>query len=510
MEPRGCSALSRLITVFDRFFFAPSDGRDLALFRTLYCGALACVHLTQMVRVEQLYASYFAVYFPTPLFFWLGLGQLPLAVVRAAGLVLLISLVCGARGGRGTRPALTLGWISFFLFYGTILGFEKPEPPTISPYTFHYNNIVPFHLFVLSIAPGISRWGVLELWRRESRGPLPHLSQASLRVPAWPVLLVKFTLALAYFGSGLAKVKASGALWMDGDTLQAYFLMRHLEEGAWVGYWLAQYYWVCVVLSGCTLALELSFIAVPFFPNSHPVTRLYVVAGLGFHGAIAATMNIVHFLPFMGLSYLIFLDWNTWRKWVGTLWPRARQERRNGPPVHADLPDFPATGLRGEAWRLWIPRCFIAAYVGVLLLGDVVGIELWPLSDYGVFRGRAHYRQIRVGQIRGVDGAKNIRWLRAQDLGGGFHGRYDGTSFIRFYLARSGRTTTMPTMEEGGAFMQAGPCLLRDFHHHLPSSFRERFHALEFVIRSIEKDADGWLVPSDRVMFSSESGDPRG
>jgi hypothetical protein len=458
-----------------------------------------------MVRVEHLYASSLSVYFPTPLFFWLGLGQLPLGVVRLAGVVLLGALLSAACGGL-TRLALTLAWISFFLFYGTILGFEKPEPPAISPYTFHYNNVVPFHLFVLSVSPGIARWGAHELWRwgREEQGL--HSARPLIgSVPAWPMLLVKFTLALAYFGSGLAKVKASGILWMDGYTLQAHFLTKHLQEEAWIGYWLAQSYWVCVVLSVCTLALELSFIIVPFLANRRPLTWVYVIAGLGFHILTAVTMKIVHFLPFMGLSYLIFLDWPILQKYVRVFCLRLAKESEDKCPEQAQISSPPTKGETGTPRQLWILRGFIGGYLGTLVLCDIVGIELWPFSDYGVFRERAHYSQIHVGQLRGVDETTGAYWLRASDLGDGFDGWADGANFIRFYMAHSGRTTRMPTMEKNGDFVRDGPRFLKDFYQRLPPQTRERFHTLEFVVRSIKMDPDGWLISSDEVLFSTDS-----
>jgi hypothetical protein len=38
----------------DRYFFAADDGRNLNLFRALFCGALACVHFTKIFRLEHL------------------------------------------------------------------------------------------------------------------------------------------------------------------------------------------------------------------------------------------------------------------------------------------------------------------------------------------------------------------------------------------------------------------------------------------------------------------------
>jgi hypothetical protein len=506
--------LNGLAASFDRWFFAPADGRDLNLFRVLYCGALACVHMHEIIRVEKFYANYFSVYFPTPLFEWFGLGQLPLGIVRLSGIVLLAALACAA-GGLYTRWALTLSWVSFFFFYGTVLGFEKPEPNALSRYTYHYNNIVLFILVILSVSPGISRWGVDAYFRSgyaklrtsgvrwpdgyRPEEPPPGREPAGEAVPVWPTRLIKLTLALAYFGAGYTKLQTSGVKWADGYTLQAYFLQKYLGEGVWAGYWLAQYYWVCVVFSLGTLALELSFIVVPFLGNRHPLTWMYVVAGLGFHAGIAVTMNIIEFLPFMCLAYLIFLDWSLFRRLIKPVYPRPVAGYESTSPIRTP-PPFPAEShpVR-QPWELRLSRCFIIALLTTLLSCIALNVEAWPFTDYGVFPERAHYSKIRARQIRAIDSANDVYWLRGKELGSGT------ISLVRFYLAQVGRTSPERLADWRASFVHEGPDVLRHFHRHLPPPLRERFHTLEFVTRSVRMDVDGWLVPSDTVLFSTET-----
>jgi hypothetical protein len=141
---------------------------------------------------------------------------------------------------------------------------------------------VPFILLILSLSPDTRR---------------------RPRVPIWPIRLVKILLAFAYFGAGYTKVEAGGLLWADGVTLQGYLLMKYLEADAQMGFLVAQSYWACLTLSVLTIAWELTFPVILWLDNRHPVTRLYVTAGILFHLTIAATMKIAHFLPFMGLTY---------------------------------------------------------------------------------------------------------------------------------------------------------------------------------------------------------------
>jgi len=515
--------LVKFLSSFDRFFFAPADGRNLVLFRLLYCGILACVHLHELGRIGDLYGSPLSVYFPTPLFEWLGLGRLPLPLVQLCGVILLASLLCAAVG-LFTRLALTLSWMAFFFFYGTVLGFEKQEPNSVSFYTYHYNSIVIFVLLILSLAPGISQWGVDAFRKRGRAKKLLFWSQAAPpTIPAWPLLLIKLTLALAYFGAGYTKLITGGVLWADGYTLQAYFLMKHLQEGAPLGYWLAQHYWACIAASVGTLILELSFIIVPFLRPRSFLLRLYIVAGLGFHLMIAVTMHILHFLPFMCLTYLIFLDWPTARTLMKSLFPWFSQQERQ---LQSDLAlEREEAGIA----RAQLSRLFIVGLLGVLLFSIALNIELWPFTDYGVFRGRLHYSQIQVGQLRGIDENSNAHWLHPQNFGPGFHGWYDGGNFLRFYMAHStffnnqvvkanffvdgtllrflfphwSRLLPRNSAEWRQDLSLEGPKLLKNFHQLLPPPVREQYHTLEFVLRSIRLDAEGKLVPVDTVAFST-------
>jgi hypothetical protein len=519
--------LAKFIPPFDRFFFAPTDGRSLVLFRLLYCGVLACVHLREMSRVESLYGNPLSVYFPIPLFEWLGLGQLPLHGLRLCGALLLLGLLAAACGWL-TRLALTVSWITFFFFYGSVLGFEKPEPNSISFYTYHYNNIVIFVLLILSVAPGISLWSVNAFRKHGWTKTSLFWFEAPPAIPAWPLLLIKLTLALAYFGASYTKLITSGFLWADGYTLQAYFLIKHLQEGAPAGYWLAQYYWACVAASVGTLILELSFIVVPFLRPRSLLLRLYIVAGLGFHLMIAVTMNILHFLPFMCLTYFIFLDWPTVCDWARFFLARFSQLERRLQPSTTDAALIPVRE-KGLFADTPLARLFIVGTLSVSLLSIGLNIELWPFTDYGVFRGRLHYSQVRVGQVRGIDKNSNTHWLHAPDFGPGFNGWYDGGNFLRFYMAyspffnnsaarinilidgtllrfllpHSSHLLPRDTEEWRQNLQHEGPELLREFHDHLPLLTRERFPTLEFVIRSVRMDAEGWFAPFDTVAFST-------
>jgi hypothetical protein len=305
--------------------------------------------------------------------------------------------------------------------------------------------------------------------------------------------------------------------------------MKYLQEGAWLGYWLAQSYWGCVIASVGTLGLELSFLVVPFLRPTSPLVWGYVVAGLGFHLMIAVTMSIFHFLPFMCLTYFIFLDWPTVScvaRWFSSSFSAASAPSL--PPLMAPPALVP---VREDALFQYgqFPRAFIFGTVSVLSASIVLHVELWPFSDYGVFRGRSHYSKIQVGQMRGLDKNNRAHWLQPQDFGPGFNGWYDGGSFVRFYLAHAARSREAPprlSLLRDGTLLRflvarpaetasqqlldwrenpppEGPMVLREFHQRLPATVRDQFPTLEFVIRSVQRDAEGRLMPVDTVVFST-------
>ena len=95
-----------------------------------------------------------------------------------------------------------------------------------------------------------ARLSVDALLRR--RHGLPPLLTSDLA--RWPQL-AHVVVAMAYFSTGITKLLSGGFAWMNGYTLQNYLLgdaiLRHIPLGLWV----AQHYWLCVLLSvgtGCS------------------------------------------------------------------------------------------------------------------------------------------------------------------------------------------------------------------------------------------------------------------
>ena len=93
----------------------------------------------------------------------------------------------------------------------------------------------------------------------EARGDCTGMADTTDTVHSGPI----------YSGAGFTKLKTSGVLWAaDEYGLQAYFLTKHLQEGAW-GRLLdrLESFWACVALSVYTF-VSLTFLSCGFFFES--------------------------------------------------------------------------------------------------------------------------------------------------------------------------------------------------------------------------------------------------
>jgi hypothetical protein len=177
---------------------------------------------------------------------------------------------------------------------GTYWSFNK-APDT--NYVTHSQNILFWVPLILAASPGVAEYTILNLKKWISG------SRSQVRIPNFGTQMIIATLALSYFSAGYCKLSAD-LMWADGDTLQVYILEKHLLLDIALGNFIAQSYWLCLLLGWATLVFELGFMVVIFATKLRPV---FAVAGLLFHLGIFLAMDI-NFLTHMCLVYLIFLD----------------------------------------------------------------------------------------------------------------------------------------------------------------------------------------------------------
>ena len=127
---------------------------------------------------------------------------------------------------------------------------------------------------------------------------------ARLETVMWPLLTVQWLLAMAYLCAGLAKLYIGGIAWMDGQTLQGYLLQDAVRWDRPLGYWVAQFRWLCMLMSISAVMFEVSFPLVLVFRRWWP---LFILAGASMHIGIFI-LQAAPFWQFLVL-YLVWVPW---------------------------------------------------------------------------------------------------------------------------------------------------------------------------------------------------------
>jgi hypothetical protein len=356
--------LRRLLSYFfarKGSLFGREHSGTLSLFRFLYCGFVALEVASAGKYVEEDYRTERA-YHAIPLFEPISPEPLPFVVMQVLRVVLTIALSAAALGVL-TRPALWLSFLGFFLYEGTALGFTKSPD---SNYVYHMSNLTVFALFLLAIAPGVGRHGVVALLKGESR-PKP--------IPEWPRKTIIGLLSIAYFGAFYCRM-AESPLWADGYTIQGYLMERAVIHDVDLALEVAQNWWVCFGLGVATLLFEATFLLVLFFPR---LAWIYLPSGFMLHLSIDRLMAIDFFEYFI-LAYFAFLEWPA---------VVAMFRRLFGPPAALD----PVTATRRvPTWQ----RAICVAMLAMQGVCVVARIENWPFSDFRVYSKRRHPDDVKV------------------------------------------------------------------------------------------------------------------
>jgi predicted DCC family thiol-disulfide oxidoreductase YuxK len=120
----------------------------------------------------------------------------------------------------------------------------------------------------------------------------------------WPLLLVRWVLALVYLSAGLHKLLTGGLAWMNGYTLQYYLYRDGVRWGNGLGIWLSQQHELCAVLAGGSLLLELLFPLVLIWPR---LAWVILPAGAAMHAGIYWTMSVGFYRQIA--TYAVFIPW---------------------------------------------------------------------------------------------------------------------------------------------------------------------------------------------------------
>ncbi len=227
---------------------------------------------------------------------WLGAPMPPGAVWGAWGMA-----VCGCTAAAlgiayrysGPLAAALLTWVACYRSSFGML--------------FHTEHLLCLHALLLATAPAaeslVFRGGV---WRLRSR---PE-TRSSRACGIWIYGLSVVT-TITYLVAGVAKLKASGWSWAEGDALAAqiaYDALRKAEYGRMyspLGPIIVQFPWLFPPLAFGTLVLELG---APLVLFHRALGRWFARLAWGFHFGVLLTMFIVFAYPLSFLAYLSFFE----------------------------------------------------------------------------------------------------------------------------------------------------------------------------------------------------------
>ena len=137
----------------------------------------------------------------------------------------------------------------------------------------------------------------VDAWWRTRRGKaLPPGSS-----PAWPLLLMRCQVALIYFSSGLHKLAFSA--WRDGSAVYWSLSLNDFHRIPWIIPPSAAPF--LAILAWGTLAFELLF---PILVSIRATRTATLVAGIGLHLGLWATLELGPFSWVMLASYIAFVE----------------------------------------------------------------------------------------------------------------------------------------------------------------------------------------------------------
>lgn len=271
------------------FFLARSVPTNLAVCRIIFFGWLFCLFFRYDVAVWARMAA--DTWEPV---WFVGLfGRLPSAtVLTMLGIAWKMSLLLCALG---LWRRLTLGVAALLGAYvlGLTGSFGKEN---------HDIGLPVILLFIFWIARSTDALSLDAAITRRRGKPTPGPSGEY----TWPLATGQVLIALAFFASGVAKLRHGGIDWIVTDNLRWLFLGQqytHAPPLNWAAA-LASFPLICRFLAGCIVALELSYPLALFFARLRPWLVMSVIGmQLGIH-------------LFMGVDYRAFIVANVvWVDW---------------------------------------------------------------------------------------------------------------------------------------------------------------------------------------------------
>ena len=173
----------------------------------------------------------------------------------------------------------------------------------------HFNHdemLAVYYLAVLAFTPCGDAFSI-DSRRNKSATLRPMIAYA------YPILLMQLLMAWTYFSSALIKLRVAGFTYFSTDNLPALAIFHSLDNlhdtHFKLAFWLPQVKVYLPFAVGFVLLWELLFPLAIFWRR----VRWWILGfGIIFHLATLFFMNI--FFPHQLAMYLIFVDWDRWKK----------------------------------------------------------------------------------------------------------------------------------------------------------------------------------------------------
>jgi hypothetical protein len=236
---------------------------------------------------------------------WHPVGALaPLGSAPAAVLVVAVSLAAPLLGA-----AFAAGWR--YRIVGPACAAAMLAVASLDSawgQVFHTENLMVLHLVVLAAAPAAADALVL----RRAGAP-PEGDPAGPDAPdgryGWPVRLAALVVVLTYTIAGIAKLRAGGLAWLDGETLRHIVAHDNLRKALLgdphspLGDRLVAHAWAFPPLAVATVAVELGAGVALLGGRWRTV---WVVAAWLFHVGVLALMAVLFAYPLSGVAFAPF------------------------------------------------------------------------------------------------------------------------------------------------------------------------------------------------------------
>lgn len=311
--------IHRLLDGWNRYWFKPAPLMDLAVVRIVLVGVQLNALLPPAGELQALMEHSVLpdeMYDPLPILHLLiapiewtyrpGFEVLQAVywVVVVTGLTSLVGLVTNV-----SLLVFAVGNIFLQAFQYSFGDFHHPAA------------LMMISLAMLALSPAgrvlsVDAWLARRRHEGAEDGPPAHASPFA----RWPLLLIRWLLALAYLSAAFHKLDVAGLDWMNGHTLQHYVLRDAERWDAPLGLLLGQHLWLMVAASVVTLLWEGTFFLVLILPA---LAWIYIPLGIGLHAGIWLTMR-AGFFTFMAL-YSAFVPWSAAYRWWVQRRPSGRQ-----------------------------------------------------------------------------------------------------------------------------------------------------------------------------------------